>query len=256
MPLRAGEHVLGVRVNSETLGALVRDLFASRVTEPAEPPANLSVYLAPSAEPGGLQELHQLYDTYSLQLRTRDAFRTLEALWYELNVRDARWSGSRTLLDATVLVREGQAHVLPAFMRRAVVRDLRRWESAGYRLVDSRWVGLDLDAGCVTVPEPKFDIAPTGVRKRVHDLGSDHRSGPTSPVGHLPVASWTPSQGSQTPGERVMLAAAQILDRSEHVDGALLRTLTALLGEVADFAAAWSDDASLRAALQGGDASA
>ena len=255
VPLRSGAHVLGARVNSEALGELVRELFASRVTEPAEPPGNLSLYLASPAEPGGIQELHQLYDTHSLQLRTRDAVRSLEALWHELDRRDARWSATRRLINATVVVRGGRAHLLPASRRSAIVRDLRRWEADGNRLVDARWVQLDIDVGCVVVREPTFDVPPARVREGIAALAPAHRRGPKSVTGRLPIASWTLSQSEPSPGQRLLFAAAQVLDRVEHLNGASLRQLSAILDEVADLGWALADDESLRAALQDTDAS-
>ena len=73
---RAGNHVLGVRADSEALGALLCELFADWLTPDGVPPGNLSVHLAERAA-GGPQELHSFYETFARGLRDRPIQRTL-----------------------------------------------------------------------------------------------------------------------------------------------------------------------------------
>jgi hypothetical protein len=232
VPLRAGTHVLGVRTTTLEAGDLLRELFTDRFVPDADPPANLSLLLAPFASDGP-QPLHRLYVTHRRVLRTRSARRALDALWHELDVRDVAAARQRMLLDATVVVRDGAAHVLPASMRREVVDDRRRWEADGFEVVDRRLVDLDPVAGTVTVPPSglgsgmltETTLAATGVA---------HRPEASQPVGTLPILDWALPPGTRSPAGRVVAAAGQVVDRPAHDGATMLAGLTALLATLPD----------------------
>ena len=188
MPVRAGEYVLGVRTNTAEGGALLRDRFADRVVDDADPPANLSLWLAPPADDGP-QDLHRLYVTYTRALRTGSVVRALAGLWHELDLWDTRLRDDQVLLDAVVLVNDRGAHVRPAGERRRIVDQRRAWERDGCHLVDRRAVTLDPAAGVVHVPATPFDDDPRLVEACV-DAGLHHRDAPPAPSGTWPVASW------------------------------------------------------------------
>jgi hypothetical protein len=243
VPLRAGEHVLGVRAGSAALAALLRELFVDRLVPDASPPANLSVHLAPPAT-GGNQDLHRLYVTYSRMLRTRSVIRTVDALWHELDIRDVEVARQRLQLSATVVVHEGRAHVLPGHMRRRVVDDQRRWQADGFQLVDRRLVDLDPGAGTVTIPVSGLSDAHEAIRNRIGELGVDHRADALRPLGVLPIAGWVLPEG--TLASRVVEAAGQVVDRPAHDGVALIRGLAELLAGLSPLTAATADEVRTR----------
>jgi hypothetical protein len=243
VPLRAGEHVLGVRAGSAALAALLRELFADRVVPDATPPANLSVHLAPPAD-GATQDLHRLYVTYSRMLRTRSVIRVLDALWHELDIRDVEVARQRLQLSATVVVHEGRAHVLPGHMRRSLVDDQRRWQVDGLQLVDRRLVDLDPVAGTVTVPVSGLADAHAMILDRIGELDVDHRADAPQPSGVLPIAGWVLPEG--TLASRVVEAAGQVADRPAHDGVALIRGLAAFLADVPPSTAATADEVRAR----------
>ena len=232
VPLRAGNHVLGVRTNSAEAGELLRELFAERFVPDAEPPANLSLLLAPTAGDGP-QPLHRLYVTHRRVLRTRSARRALDALWHELDVRDLAAARQRMLLDATVVVRDGAAHVLPASMRREIVDDRRRWEEEGFEVVDRRLVDLDPMAGTLTIP-PSGLGSEILVEARLAAMAIARRPEASQPAGALPILDWVLPPGARSPAGRVVAAAAQVVDRPAHDGATMLAGLAALLATLPD----------------------
>lgn len=237
VPLQAGEYVLGVRANSEALGDLLRELFATRLIPDAEPPRNVSVYLAPPAE-SGAQELHRLYVTFSRVVRSRSATRVLDGLWHELDGRDVRLAGNRILTDATILVRDGTAHLGPSSWRRSIVDDERRWARSGLQLVDRRWSELDPQAGTVTVPAsglPRRDE----LTERLATFGTDDRREPAQPAGTFPLASWTLHSQHLGLAKRLVLAGGSVLDRHRHDGPRLLLDLRAVLAELPAVEPGW-----------------
>jgi hypothetical protein len=233
VPLRAGNHILGVRANSVWLGELLRELFAERVVPDAQPPANLSVLLAPQTA-DGTQDLHRVYVTHRRTLRSRSALRTLDALWHELDLWDVEVARQRMLVDATVLVRTGTAHVLPAGMRGAVADHQRRWSREGFRLVDRRKLDLDLSTATITIPPSGLTDDREALQRCLAAAGIDHRAELPQPTGNFPIASWVLPPGQRTLAGRVVDAAGQIVDRPAHDGVAMLRELSALLAGLPD----------------------
>lgn len=251
IPLRTGGYVLGARVNSHTVAEVVRQLFADRVAEPADPPSNLSLELAVAAHDDATgRRLHRLYRGCTLEQRTRDPVRALGALWHELHGHDLRWARTDLLLDATVLVEDGRANILPASVREHVVGDLRRWESHGLRLWDARWVILDLMAGEVVLSPPPFAEARVDIEAHVRNLGMEVPASDMSEGGRVPIISWTVARSARSPAERLMRAVGQILDRPDRLDADDVRRLGALLVETDDLGPEWTSWATLRAALE------
>ncbi len=233
VPLQAGGYTLGVRTNTPAVGALLAELFADRLVEGVAPPGNLSVLLAGRAQDGP-QELHRLYVTYTRALRTRSASRTLQALWHELDVRDVEVERTRLQLDATTLVRDGQAYVLPAGVRRTVVDAQRRWSDAGFALVDRRRVDVDPVGATITIPPADLPLGPTALRERIEQHGVVDRNEAELPVGTLPIGGWVLPPAQRTLAGRVVDAAGQVVDRVAHDGVELVRGLSELLADLPD----------------------
>ena len=237
-----------MRTNSAEAGALLHELFADRLVPDADPPANLSLLLAPPAGDGP-QPLHRLYANHRRVLRTRSAHRALDALWHELDVRDVAAARQRMLLDATVVVRDGAAHVLPATMRGEVVDDRRRWEADGFEVVDRRLVDLDPVAGTVTIP-PSGLGAVRLADTRLAAMAIAHRSRTPQPVGTLPILDWVLPAGTQSPAGRVVAAAGQVIDRPAHDGATMLAGLAVLLADLPEVTGTVAQE--VRSALSAG----
>jgi hypothetical protein len=136
--LRAGDTLLGVRTNTVAATGLLRDLLSARVVPDIQAPRNLSLWVAPFTN-AGIQDLHCLYTSHVRTMRTRSARRVPASLWHEFDMHDLAVAGQR-LFDVAVLIEDGRAHVLPAWVRGAVVDDQRRWERGGPQLLERRWV--------------------------------------------------------------------------------------------------------------------
>ena len=244
----AGGHVLGIRVNLPGARELVEELFADRVAAGDRPDRNYSLWLAPRAE-DGVRDLHRVYRTFVRTMRTRSARRALDTLWHELDVRDVRAAGDQPLFDVTVLVRDGVAHLLPGILRSTIVDDLRRWERAGFRLVERGWTLLDLAAGTVVVPAVDHPLTDPQLEERLAALDLDDRDEGPSASGSYPIATWTTDGGEQSVAARVGQAGMQVLDRGQHLGPKLLTGLSALLPQVGDLGPSWDGLDGLRAAL-------
>ena len=126
------------------------------------------------------------------------------------------------LLDATVLVRDGKAHVLPRRWRRPIADNERIWARERLELVDRQWVKLDLSEAVVRVREG--GVTWSAARQRqIEELAVDDRPGPPPPEGTFPIASWGLDKSLGSAAWQVTLAGQQVLDRA-HYDGRELVT--------------------------------
>jgi len=231
VPLRAGNYVLGVRANTSAVGDLVRDVFADRVVEEANPPGNISVLLAPVAAEGP-QELHRVYLTYARMLRTRSVRRVLEAMWHFLDAYDRQAAADSLQVVATVFLAGGRAHLLPADERKQLVDEERQWNREGFVLVDRAALGLDLDDMTVTIPECGLEWTDE-MNARVAALGLDDRpAGVRSKPGTYPIASWTAAANARTVAARVVNAGGQVVDLPDHGGVRLVRRLAEVLRDM------------------------
>lgn len=216
VPVRAGDHVLGVRVNTSNGAHLLRELFSDRLVPDAEPPPNVSVYLAPDAS-DGRRELHRLYVNGVLLLRSREPARILEAAWHEVDMRDRRASGEDLLADAAVLLRGGEAYLLPSSLRRRLNDRERRWTAHGFVLLDRRWCTIDLAAG--TIRRPVLGGLDPDLSGSIDVDGQQE----------LTIGYWTASLDPLSPARRLTVAAQQLLDRPGRLAAGDIEHLRALL---------------------------
>ena len=236
--MRAGEYVLGVRANSEQIGALLRGIFADRLVPEAEPPGNISVFLAEQTS-GHAQERHRLYACHSRTLRTRSVARLLATLWHELDCYDARLHHEGMLLDVTAVVRDGQAHLIPAVLRRQVSEKERSWARDRFEIVDRRWLDLDVATGTVTVTAPQVPGGKVALGDTLVALGVADRTEPAGPTGTFQVASWTVAADPISLAKRVVIAAGAVLDRQQHDVPRMLDDLARLLASLPVVEESW-----------------
>jgi hypothetical protein len=246
VPVQAGDYVLGVRAPTESVGELLRSLLSERVVVDAEPPGNLSVFLT-LPEPGSPRPLHRLYEGHFRNLRTPSPLRVLEGLWHEFDGYDVRARRDRMLLDGTVLIQGGRAHILPTRARAPIADNERVWERDGFLMVDRRWVELDLNAGTVTVPDPGLDL--DGAATELIRAGFEMRKGEDRPSGTYPIATWTSARLNQRPSDRAVMAVCQILDRTRHEGAQMVRAAAQLLEHLPVVGTTWTDGDGFREAL-------
>lgn len=246
LALRAGDHVLGVRTSHPRLTEWLGDWLASRVVDGVKADRNLSLWLAPKTA-HGVQDLHRLYRTFVAELRSRSIRRSLTALAHELDCRDARSAG-RLQIEATVLVRDGEAHLLPGELRRAVVGEQRSWEQHGVQLLERRQVELDLRTATVIIPE--LLAAEDAVSALIDELDLDGDGTAPVPGGRYPIASWTLDTARGTAAARGGQAASQVVDRARALTPDRIVGLSRLAASVADHSAACTDLATLRHVVQ------
>jgi hypothetical protein len=235
-------------VNSRELGDLVRYLFQPRVVNNAHPPSNLSILLASGTERQTTKELHRLYITFVRWVRSRSVRRILDALSHTLDAYDVREDGEETLIDATVLIRGGGAHLIPGDWRKWIVDQDRRWARDGFQLVDRRWVTLGVDSATVTVPQSGAKLEPH-VDELIAALDVD--DGPTVPqaVGTFPIASWTLSSIEQSLAWRIIAAGGSVLDRERYAGRDLVSGLRQIIVGLPSVEPDWENMDGLRQAL-------
>ena len=238
--------MLGVRANTHEVAELLRQVFTDRVVPAAAPPGNLSVRLA--AAQAGVQELHRLYIGTARVLRTRSVARAVETLWHELDLRDAEASQHLVLLSATVLIRDGAAHLVPSIWRRAVLDQERQWRDAGFRLVDRRFVALDAASGTIDVPDSGLAGATEAIRGAVMAAGLlDRDEASAHPAGRFPIRNWVLPPAERTLAARVVESAGQVVHRTQHDGEALINALAAFLPQLS--VPVWHDMKDLRGKL-------
>jgi hypothetical protein len=206
VPVRAGQYVLGVRASTPELGALVEEAFRSRLVPDSQPPANFSL-LSPSPNDWRSRPIRFLFEGHARRLRTTSTRRLLDALWHRLDCYDVRASGSSVLLASTVLIRNGEAHVLPGVARTRTLFKERAWEREGFEVVDRPWVALDPSAGTITVPPSglKWNGQLQGLL-RVVDDNAEHVDA-VRRAGRFPIATWTAGFDAATVAVRAVHAA-------------------------------------------------
>ena len=238
VPVRAGQYVLGVRVNSEDAATVLHEVFADRVVVGADPPGNLSLWLSPDST-DGVQELHRLFWNCSSVLRTLSVRRAIAALWHHFEAADARSVGHSPLVDATVLVAEEAAHLLPPHWRELVVKHERHWTREGFRLVDRPWHAVDFGSARIAVQQPVYTEEQNAALLRLID-GSHvaDRDVPLVAPGSLKIESWTLTARETTAATRVLLAAKQVLNLVDH-GAPLVRQLVDLMSTVPQAPVGW-----------------
>jgi hypothetical protein len=234
--------VVGVRVNSRAAADILVELFADRHVPDAQPPPNVSVFLA-SSSGRGIQDLHRVYLQDRRALRSRSVIRVFQAVWHVLDGLGQIETGVLPLLEATVLLENGRAHVLDAGRRPRLADDERRWQTAGFRLIDRPFVTLDLGRAAVEVPVCPI-TADQIHRRSLLELGGADRSAPPPPAGRYPLASWSPGEADTRAG-RVARAVGRIVNRGGLDGHGLVRSVAAQLERLPD-GAGIADPAELR----------
>jgi hypothetical protein len=227
--LSAGDFIFGIRTNSKIGSDLLRHHFASRVVDAPSPAPNYSIVIAePTAH--SFRPLHRLYESNCLQLSTSNLRNLFSSLWHELDAWDAR-GREELLVDATVVLRRGSAHVLEANLRRSIADARRRWEKDHLHLVDRRWFELNVSLGTLRIPGDSLVWDEDAILM----AGPLWRRDPPNPwlCGNYEISNWLVGAPRSSLAARTMLAATAILDRQQHDVPNLITDLSILMARLA-----------------------
>lgn len=242
----AGGHSIGVRTNEPAIASALRTVFRDRLSGPGAAP-NMSVWAARATE-GPVSPLHIVYAPYSRALRSRSLSRVIEFVWSDMDVRARVADGRVVMLDAVIAVRGGEAVVLPARFRQKLVDDQRRWQQAGFRLLDRRSVEFDVRSGDIIAPEGPGSDALAAWSSELRGIGLLDAPEPTPPSGRFAIRAWVRPHGSGSSlAERVATAASAFVLTSATQSHGFLPGLTLVLRRAQDVV--WTTSAEVRATV-------
>lgn len=211
--VRVGRYLLGVRSATPQLDRLVTHVLGTHLVEDATAPPNYSLRLA---SPDGLG-YHRLFRTCETSVRTRSLHRLLRALCGFLAEYDAEQDTTVVHLDALVLVRDGQAHLLPPQLRPLLPAEdvLRR---QGFGVVDAATAALDPERGDLRVQAPLFEVDDATLTEARRLEPEPVESSPAVDPGRYPVRSWVhvsiEKGSSSSPAAVVAAANRRVRNRS------------------------------------------
>ena len=147
IPVVVERTCLGVRADSDELGASLREALAPYVRDDLErrPQANLSVVVADDRGHRRGAGFHFLRRGTTAVVRSRDPRRVLAGLASYLSAATEPPDGV-VRVNAVALVRDGTATVVPAQMLQWLAQLERRLATNGLEFVDQPWVYLDAGA--------------------------------------------------------------------------------------------------------------
>ncbi len=153
--VQAGTLVLGVRANSEETLALLREILHDHLVVDDDTPPNYSVSLAPPSSGSGKRELHVLYRSCELTIRSRIPSRVVEGLLAHLSAQVASQEHGAVRLAALTLVADGRAVLASRHFRAVIERLEPRLNARGITVADVPAVELLAD-DAIVVPRTRF----------------------------------------------------------------------------------------------------
>jgi len=217
-----GSYRVGVRYDDDdTALVLDRLLTDARVDDPRVND-NYAVVLGGTRTTrgaGSSRSLKLLVQGGSQLVRSRSGARVLAALLQYVSAELEPAEPSLARVNATAVVRDGAALLLPAGLLAYLKRLQPRLARAGMALVDTPRVLLDLEASELVVPEPlvPYDAAVLDELDRDARLG---RELPWVHPGHYPLRTWfltrsADTLGPLTPGVAITAALPQLFERED-----------------------------------------
>lgn len=182
--VRVGRYVLGVRSGSAELDRLVSHLLQGHLAPGVEPPPNCSLRLAST---DGVR-FHRMFRGCETSVRTRSLRRLLRALCGFLAEHAAEQDATAVHVDALVLLRGGQAYLLPPALRPVLPAEDALCRQ-GFRVLDAATAALDPDGSLVVGP-PLFGLDEAGVAEAAELAPEPPRPLPPIDVGRYPVHAW------------------------------------------------------------------
>lgn len=175
---------MGVRSSDAELTRLLRHALDRYLVEDPAAPLNFSLEVA--SKPAGF---HALYRGECPVLRTRDPDRLLNALRTHLDATLEKDEDELVVFDASALVQEGRAILVPERARSALLTFDRRLRAAGMTPVDAPRVAVHLaDGELVIEPQVHFNAEVLAELRRA--LPAGRRSEEFVSAGRFPVDRW------------------------------------------------------------------
>jgi hypothetical protein len=237
------DHHVGLRFDDPATAAVLDRLFVGARVDDRRVPDNYSVALAdrtPTGRAGAAQSLKLLVRGGTQLVRSRSGGRVLAALLQHLSADLAESDPSLTRVDATAVLRGGNALLLPPGLVNFVKELQPRFARANLRLVDAPQVLLDLDRGELVVPHPALPHDPA-VIDELDAFAKLGREAPRVRPGRYAIRTWfmvrEPEQvGPMSPAVAVTASVPRLLAPDD------LRTEVqrlAALFDVVDARAVW-----------------
>ena len=211
IPVVVERTCLGVRADSDELGASLREALAPYVRDDLEtrPQANLSVVVADDRGHRRGAGFHFLRRGTTAVVRSRDPRRVLAGLASYLSAATEPPDGV-VRVNAAALVRDGAATVVPAQTLQWLAEIDRRLATNGPEFADQPWVYLDAGRGEVVVPPPWVTLATAAVDRIVSSV-ADRRPDPGVAPGRYPLRAWAYfSQVPDRPASRAEMVAQAV----------------------------------------------
>lgn len=217
-----GEYHVGVRYDDDATARVLDRFFAdARVDDPSVPD-NYAVALGgtPTTRGAGASRSLKLLVQGGTQLvRSRSGARVLAALLQYVSADLEHAAPSLARVNATAVVRDNAALLLPSGLVAHLKRLQPRLARAGMALVDTPRVLLDLETRELVVPEP---VVPYDA-DLLDELDRDVRLGSELPwvhPGRYPLRTWFLARsddaiGPLTPGVGITAALPQLFERDD-----------------------------------------
>jgi hypothetical protein len=217
-----GSYHVGVRYDDDDTALVLDRLFTDAGVDDPRVNDNYAVALGGTRTTrgaGASRSLKLLVQGGTQLVRSRSSARVLAALLQYVSADLEPADPSLARVNATAVVRDGAALLLPAGLLAHLKRLQPRLARAGMALVDMPRVLLDLEAGELVVPEPVVPYDATVL----DELDRDVRLGNEVPwvhPGRSPLRTWFLARsedtlGSLTPGVAITAALPQLFDRDD-----------------------------------------
>jgi len=177
-------------VNTSEADAVIRRALKARVVtlDGVEAPPNFSMRIEPEERGANRpRPLHQLFRSSNLIVRSRSPERVVRALMTRLAAFEA--DDTRLRAFSFVVVRDGEAIVLPSVVVNQIKVLQSRLNRAGYQVADGDHVTIDPGTAEVVIDEPSLPVdwaALDGLDEGVRP-GSEL---PAAPVGRYRLRAW------------------------------------------------------------------
>ena len=183
MAVRAGGHLVGLRVSTVELARAARAVLAPALVEGVTAPPNVSVV---ETRAGAGRPIFFCYRSGWLVARARSLRRALSTAAVLLSSYDERVERGFVRVQSLVAVRDGRATLFIPESRNLLAMLVPRLHSTGWQVSELPWALLRPDAGSVIISPLSFEID----QAALESLPADRRETVPPEPGEYPVAAW------------------------------------------------------------------
>jgi len=241
---RVGDWALGVRSSNVEIDDVLQRVLAAHLVA-IDAPANFSALMADERA----RTFHFLYRASDALVRTRVAGRVLRTLIAHLS-SFAESSSSVIRLDATAVIVDGQAIVVPKSLRAELGSIETRLNVAGMTVVDAPTLHLEPESRSVIVPEPALTVDTRALAEYERAQQSPARELAPARPGRYPIVAWALVTGPDQVGavgraQGVAAAAQQVANAADLGAQQTLDAVADALRDVPVSGLWWSDSGGL-----------